>query len=119
MLVPRKLRSLSRRSVMTASVLVILLATFIWIFSKSSETRPRGPQAGIPLGVGRAGKGSASETRPSGGTESTLDPNATTETADSDHDGIPDFAELRTFEDRESFRRWFTAIAEVQFYQLS
>src|SRR5688572_27330235 len=106
MLVPRKLRSLSRRTVTTASVLVILLATFIWIFSKSSDTRP-------------AGKASASETRPSGGTESTLDPNATTETADSDNDGIPDFAELRTFEDRESFRRWFTAIAEVQFYQLS
>lgn len=44
---------------------------------------------------------------------------ANTETADSDNDGIPDFAELRSFEDRESFRRWFTAIAEIQFYQLS
>ena len=110
MLVPRKLRSLSRRSVMTASVLVILLATFIWIFSKSSETRP-------------SGRGSASETGPSGSApsaaESISDSNATTETADSDNDGIPDFAELRTFEDRESFRRWFTAIAEIQFYQLS
>ncbi|HEX5703117.1 MAG TPA: DUF1175 family protein [Pyrinomonadaceae bacterium] len=119
MLVPRKLRSLSRRTVMTASVLVILLATFIWIFSKSSDTRPRGPQAGIPVEVGRTGNASASEIRPAGGPESTLDSNATTETADSDNDGIPDFAELRTFEDRESFRRWFTAIAEVQFYQLS
>jgi len=27
--------------------------------------------------------------------------------------------ELRTFQDRDSFRRWFTAIAETQFYQLS
>jgi uncharacterized protein YfaT (DUF1175 family) len=39
--------------------------------------------------------------------------------ADLDHDGIPDTAELRTFNDRESFRRWFTWIAEMQFYKLS
>jgi uncharacterized protein YfaT (DUF1175 family) len=38
---------------------------------------------------------------------------------DSDKDGLPDVAELRTFQDRDSFRRWFTAIAETQFYQLS
>jgi uncharacterized protein YfaT (DUF1175 family) len=38
---------------------------------------------------------------------------------DSDLDGIPDSAELRSFSDRENFRRWFTAIAEMQFYQLS
>ena len=38
---------------------------------------------------------------------------------DSDNDGIPDVAELRTFQDRDSFHRWFTAIAEIQFYQLS
>lgn len=39
--------------------------------------------------------------------------------ADVDHDGIPDGAEMRTFNDRESFRRWFTWIAEMQFYNLS
>lgn len=38
---------------------------------------------------------------------------------DSDNDGIPDAAELQTFADRESFRRWFTSIAELQFYELS
>jgi uncharacterized protein YfaT (DUF1175 family) len=38
---------------------------------------------------------------------------------DSDHDGIPDGAELYSFDDRESFRRWFTALAEMQFYQPS
>lgn len=38
---------------------------------------------------------------------------------DSDSDGVPDVAELRTYQDRENFRRWFTAIAEMQFYQLS
>jgi len=39
--------------------------------------------------------------------------------ADLDHDGIPDVAELRSFNDRENFRRWFTRIAEMQFYKLS
>ena len=38
---------------------------------------------------------------------------------DSDHDGIPEGAELYSFADRENFRRWFTAIAELQFYRLS
>src|SRR5215213_8039914 len=38
---------------------------------------------------------------------------------DSDSDGIPDRAELRSFNDRESFRKWFTTIAEGQFYDLS
>jgi len=36
--------------------------------------------------------------------------------ADSDRDGIPDPAELRAFSDRENFRRWFTGLAEMQFY---
>ena len=39
--------------------------------------------------------------------------------SDTDRDGIPDEAELKTFADRESFRRWFTAIAEMQFYRLN
>ena len=38
---------------------------------------------------------------------------------DSDSDGIPDRVELRSFNDRESFRKWFTAIAEEQFYETS
>jgi uncharacterized protein YfaT (DUF1175 family) len=38
---------------------------------------------------------------------------------DSDADGIPDRAELRTFGDRENFKRWFTTIAESQFYDVS
>ena len=39
--------------------------------------------------------------------------------ADLDHDGLPDITELRSFNDRENFRRWFTRIAEMQFYKLS
>jgi uncharacterized protein YfaT (DUF1175 family) len=38
---------------------------------------------------------------------------------DSDSDGIPDPEELRSFGDRESFRKWFTSIAEEQFYGAS
>jgi uncharacterized protein YfaT (DUF1175 family) len=39
--------------------------------------------------------------------------------ADMDQDGLPDAAELSTFMDRQNFRRWFTGIAEMQFYRLS
>lgn len=38
---------------------------------------------------------------------------------DEDHDGIPDAAELHSFDDRENFRRWFAYIAEMQFYGMS
>lgn len=38
---------------------------------------------------------------------------------DTDRDGLPDVAELRSFGDRENFRQWFTAIAETQFYEMS
>jgi uncharacterized protein YfaT (DUF1175 family) len=40
-------------------------------------------------------------------------------TADLDHDGLPDITELRSFNDRENFRRWFTWLAEMQFYKFS
>ncbi|MFY9609043.1 MAG: DUF1175 family protein [Blastocatellia bacterium] len=43
----------------------------------------------------------------------------TAESSDADSDGMPDLAELRSFEDRHRFRRWFTTIAEMQFYNLS
>ena len=42
-----------------------------------------------------------------------------TASLDADNDGIPDAAELHSFMDRKSFRDWFTAIAEGQFYRLS
>ena len=38
---------------------------------------------------------------------------------DSDGDSIPDKAELRSFDDRQNFRAWFAAIAEMQFYRIS
>ena len=39
--------------------------------------------------------------------------------SDIDEDGIPDAAELHSFDDRQNFRRWFAAIAEMQFYRLN
>jgi uncharacterized protein YfaT (DUF1175 family) len=39
--------------------------------------------------------------------------------SDSDGDGVPYAAELHSFDDRTNFRRWFTMIAEMQFYSLS
>jgi uncharacterized protein YfaT (DUF1175 family) len=38
---------------------------------------------------------------------------------DADDDGLPDRAELSSYGDRENFRRWFTALAEMQFYEIS
>ena len=38
---------------------------------------------------------------------------------DSDNDGIPDAAELQSYMDRENFRRWFTLVAEGQFYEIN
>lgn len=40
-------------------------------------------------------------------------------TADLDHDGLPEVTELQSVNDRENFRRWFTWVAEMQFYKLS
>ncbi len=39
--------------------------------------------------------------------------------SDTDEDGIPDAAELHSFDDRQNFRRWFASIAEMQFYRFS
>jgi len=38
--------------------------------------------------------------------------------SDFDRDGFPDVLELTAEQDRSSFRRWFTAIAQSQFYHL-
>jgi uncharacterized protein YfaT (DUF1175 family) len=46
-------------------------------------------------------------------------PKVVVERNDADRDGIPDGAELTSFNDRENFRQWFTGIAEMQFYELS
>jgi uncharacterized protein len=59
--------------------------------------------------------GRASQAR----TEKAARPAPTPSWSDADADGFPDAAELTSSNDRESFRRWFTAIAETQFYAMS
>ncbi len=38
---------------------------------------------------------------------------------DDDSDGMPDGAELTSYNDQQSFRRWMAGIAEMQFYRMS
>jgi uncharacterized protein YfaT (DUF1175 family) len=61
--------------------------------------------------VGRRTEAAAAKPRPQ--------PRPVNPMLDGDRDGIPDGAELRSFDDRENFRTWFTAIAEKQFYTTS
>jgi uncharacterized protein len=117
MLIPTiQMRAPSKRWLALTSVLVISLATLAWGFSRllpranALEGAPASSKSGESGVRSReaAGIGSVSGKRTS---EATL--------IDSDNDGIPDIAELQSFQDRDNFRRWFTAIAEAQFYQLS
>lgn len=50
---------------------------------------------------------------------STADSATASPALDSDSDGLPDSIELATYAERDSFRRWFSRIAEMQFYRLS
>ena len=114
MLIPFQMRAPSKRWLAVAGVLVISLATLAWSFSRSG--RRAGNFAGNSEGV------PASEKQKVIGSRQMTEAGVTSSEAtlvDSDNDGIPDVAELRTFQDRDNFRRWFTAIAETQFYQLS
>lgn len=71
----------------------------------------------------RASAGAASDATPERAAASATTPAPVAETAaasgDADADGIPDAAELHTHNDRDNFRRWFTGIAEQQFYEQS
>ena len=88
----------SKRWLALAGVVIASITALAWSFSRPHHTEKivvsPGPAANSPSGN-------------------------RTEQLDSDNDGIPDVIELRSFQDRDSFRRWFTAIAETQFYQLS
>ncbi|HKQ92288.1 MAG TPA: DUF1175 family protein [Blastocatellia bacterium] len=74
--------------------------------------------------VGLAGFGCGKSPQARAGGEKTEAPPSTPSLstavwADSDVDGVPDAAELSSSDDRDSFRRWFAYIAEMQFYKLS
>jgi uncharacterized protein YfaT (DUF1175 family) len=113
MLMSNQMRAPSKRSVTTASILLVLLATLAWGFSRLFP-RARGFE-GAPASAKQKAGGSKQEAE-----INPMTPASSAATLiDSDNDGIPDAAELHTFQDRDNFRRWFTTIAETQFYQLS
>src|SRR5438477_13107941 len=104
---PLQMRAPSKRWLAVASVLVIMLVTLAWSFARYRSR------------AGGFGEAASAETRPSGRVHvdagDTIS-NARAELVDSDNDGVPDVAELRTFQDRDNFRQWFTDISEMQFY---
>ena len=100
----------AKRWIVAASVLVIFLASIAWGFDRFVlRTGFERTPAFAPKSAGGRKQTGITASLSSNGAKLT----------DSDHDGIPDSVELYTHEDRENFRRWFTAIAEMQFYQLS
>ena len=119
MLIPTfQMRAPSKRWIVAAGVLVTSLVTIAWSFDRL-VLHARGfggaPASSIEKADGRRQtavlKPNSIDSDSARSSEATL--------IDSDNDGIPDTAELRTFQDRESFRRWFTSLAELQFYQLN
>ena len=110
------MRAGSMRWLTLASFIVISLAALSWSFNRWSrhDSNFEGARASAKQ---KAGDRREAESGIINAKASDLSSRA--QLIDSDNDGIPDVAELRTFQDRDSFRRWFTAIAEIQFYQLS
>src|SRR2546423_93515 len=112
MLEPLQMRAPSKRWLALASIIFVSTASLAWGFTRLRRT---GKFEGAPASTKQKG---ISSRQPAG---NNLASGSTSEAqlVDSDNDGIPDVEELRTYQDRDSFRRWFTAIAETQFYQLS
>ena len=110
MLMPDQMRAPSKRLLTTASALLVLVVVAGWSFSRLLP-RVRGFEGASAAKQTAGGRPREADNAPGLNSEAKL--------IDSDNDGIPDPAELRTFQDRDNFRRWFTAIAETQFYQLS
>lgn len=89
------------------SVLLILCAPLAWRFNaRKMRVEVRDERRGIKASEESLKRGDAA-----------LAASSVMTGGDSDHDGIPDVAELGSFTDQENFRRWFTAIAELQFYR--
>src|SRR5207302_1786485 len=111
MLEPLQMRAPSKRWLALASIIFVSTASLAWSFTRLRRT---GKLEGAPALTRRSEVRSqkSESTSPSTGV-------SRSELIDSDNDGIPDVEELRTYQDRDSFRRWFTAIAETQFYQQS
>ena len=117
MRVPFQMRAPSKRSVILASILVTVFAALSLSISLVLP-RVRGFE-GAPASEKQKSGGRKQAAESSAANAPALGASSEATLIDSDNDGVPDVAELRSFQDRDSFRRWFTAIAEIQFYQLS
>ena len=106
MLESPQMRAPLKRWLAVAGVIIASTTALAWSVSRFHYTR----NAAEPSALLKPGSAVVSSDSPA---------RTTNELVDSDNDGIPDLIELHSFQDRDSFRRWFTAIAETQFYQLS
>ena len=111
MLEPLQMRAPSKRWLALASIVFVSTASLAWGFTRLRRPKIEGAPASAKPKSEVRGQRSAFA--------SSTSTSSRAELVDSDNDGIPDVAELRTYQDRDSFRRWFTSIAEIQFYQLS
>ena len=112
MLEPLQMRAPSKRWLALAGVIFVSTASLAWGYTRLRRT----PDVGGAPASKRQGSGIRSQESGSFSSSTTV---SRTELLDSDNDGIPDVVELRTYQDRDSFRRWFTFISENQFYRLS
>jgi len=87
-------------------LLVWFLVVFLFAYISPGRTVERNSTVSLPREL------TASRKHPA-------PPALSSPSLDADHDGIPDAEELASYGDRDNFRRWFTRIAETQFYQLS
>jgi uncharacterized protein len=109
---PLQMRAPSKRWLALAGIIVVSTASLAWSFTKLHRT---GKIEGAPASENQKAVSKKQQAE----FASSTDRVAKAQLVDSDNDGIPDVIELRTYQDRDSFKRWFTAIAETQFYQLS
>ena len=114
MLEPLQMRAPSKRWLALASILFVSTASLAWSFTRLRRPANEGAPASRRKAEGRRQKADNISAIAADQPNSPSSP-----LLDSDNDGIPDIIELRTYQDRDSFRRWFTAIAENQFYRLS
>jgi hypothetical protein len=111
------MRAPSKRWLALASIILVSTASLAWSFNRLRRT---GKIEGAPaLRHQRSARDGQNDKTTANGLTVSCPSCPSASLIDSDNDGIPDVEELRTYQDRDNFRRWFTAIAESQFYQAS
>src|SRR2546421_820629 len=109
---PLQMRAPSKRWLALAGIIVVSTSALAW---STVRLRRTGKIEGAPASESQKTVSKKQKAE----FASSSDRVSKAELVDSDNDGIPDVIELRTYQDRDAFKRWFTAIAETQFYQLS